>query len=231
MEDVDKAVVARITKEGQNFEILVDCEKALSLKSGKDIDMEDVLATTEIFSDIKKGKHAANLNKFFGTEDTFAVARKIIKEGDIQLTTEYKAKVREEKRKRIIDLIHKNAINPDTNLPHPPQRIMNALEEAKVRIDEYKSAEEQVKDIVTKIRPILPLKYELREISVRIPAAFAGKSLGIIKQYGKVLKDEWQNDGSLIVILDIPAGLQVELEDKINSITKGGVEITVLNRR
>lgn len=231
MEDVDKAVVARITKEGQNFEILVNCEKALSLKSGKDIDVEEVLATTDIFSDIKKGKHAANLDKFFGTEDTFAVARKIIKEGEIQLTTEYKAKIREEKRKRIIDLIHKNAINPDTNLPHPPQRIMNALEEAKVRIDEYKPAEEQVKDIVTKIRSILPLKYELREISIRIPAAFAGKSLGIIKQYGKVLKDEWQNDGSLIVILDIPAGLQVELEDKINSITKGGVEITVLNRR
>jgi len=231
MEDVDKAVVARIVKEGQNFEILVDCEKALSLKSGKDIDIEDVLATTGIFSDVKKGKHAANLEKFFGTEDTFAVARKIIKEGEIQLTTEYKAKIRDEKRRRIIDLIHRNAINPDTNLPHPPQRIMNALEEAKVRIDEYKPAEEQVKDIVTKIRPILPLKYELREISIRIPAAFAGKSLGIIKQYGKVLKDTWQNDGSLIVILDLPAGLQVELEDKINGITKGGVEVTVLNRR
>lgn len=231
MEDVDKAVVARITKEGQNFEILVDCEKALELKSGKDVDIEDVLATTEIFNDVKKGKHAANLKRFFGTEDAFAVARKIIKDGEIQLTTEYKAKIREEKRKRIVDLIHRNAINPDTNLPHPPQRIMNAIEEAKVKIDEYKSAEEQVKDIVTKLRPILPLKYELREISIRIPAAFAGKSLGMIKQYGKVLKDEWQNDGSLVVILDIPAGLQVELEDKINSITKGGIEITVLNRR
>ena len=192
MEDVDKAVVARITREGHNFEILVDCEKALILKSGKDVDIEDVLATTNIFSDVKKGKHAANLEKFFGTEDAFAIARKIIKDGEIQLTTEYKAKVREEKRRKIVDLIHRNAINPDTNLPHPPQRIMNALEEAKIRIDEYKSAEEQVKDIVTKIRPILPLKYELREIAIKIPAAFAGKTLGVIKQYGKVLKDEWQ---------------------------------------
>lgn len=231
MEDVDKAVVARITKEGHNFEILVDCEKALDLKNGKNVDIEDVLATTDIFSDVKKGEHAANLERFFGTEDAFAVAKKIVREGEIQLTTEYKAKIREEKRKRIVDLIHRNTINSDTNLPHPPQRIMNALEEAKVRIDEYKTAEEQVKDIVTKIRSILPLKYELREISIRIPAAFAGKSLGMIKQYGKVLKDEWQNDGSLVVILDIPAGLQVELEDKISSVTKGGAETTVLNRK
>ena len=137
----------------------------------------------------------------------------------------------QEKKKRLIYLIHRNAINPENNLPHPPQRIESALEEAKARIDEYKTAEEQVEGIVDKIRGILPLRYETREVSVKIPANFAGRSFGTIKQYGKVLKDEWQQDGSLVVNIEIPAGIQVELEDKMNEITKGGVEITIVKSK
>ncbi len=231
MGDVDKAVVAKLKIGENNFEILVDCEKALEFKEGKKVDMEDVLATNDIFSDVKKGKHAANLSSVFGTEDVYEISKKIIKNGEVQLTTEYKAKLMEEKKKKIVYLIHRNAINPDTNLPHPPQRIQSAIEEAKVRIDEYKTAEEQVKDVVTKIRGILPLRYEMREISIKIPAASAGRSFGIVKQYGKILKDEWQQDGSLVVNLEIPAGIQIELEDKMNDITKGGVEITVVNKK
>jgi len=75
------------------------------------------------------------------------------------------------------------------------------------------------------------LRYETREVSVKIPANFAGRSFGIIKQYGKVLKDEWQQDGSLVVNIEIPAGIQVELEDKMNEITKGGVEITIVKSK
>ena len=84
---------------------------------------------------------------------------------------------------------------------------------------------------MTKIRSLLPIRYELREVSVKIPASSAGRVFGIIKQYGKVLKDEWQHDGSLVVNLELPAGLQVELEDKLNNVTKGGVEITIVNRK
>ena len=231
MGDLDKAVIAKLKIRENNFEILVDCEKALELRSGKKVDIEDVLATRDIFSDVKKGQHAADLTKYFGTENVYEISRRIIKEGEVQLTAEYRAKLMQEKKKRLIYLIHRNAINPENNLPHPPQRIESALEEAKARIDEYKTAEEQVEGIVDKIRGILPLRYETREVSVKIPANFAGRSFGTIKQYGKVLKDEWQQDGSLVVNIEIPAGIQVELEDKMNEITKGGVEITIVKSK
>ena len=55
MGDLDKAVIAKLKIRENNFEILVDCEKALELRSGKKVDIEDVLATRDIFSDVKKG--------------------------------------------------------------------------------------------------------------------------------------------------------------------------------
>ena len=227
---VDKAVTAKYSKQGLNFEILVDCEKAIELKQGKDISLDEVVVTFDIFKDVKKGEHVAesDLKKIFNTENKQEIVKKIIKEGVIQLTKEYRDKLREEKKLKIINLIHRNSINPSNNLPHPVTRIQAAMEEAKVRIDEFKNAEDQVKEIVDKIRHVLPIKFEVREIELIIPAKYAGKSYSTLKQFGTVLKDEWQNDGSLLAILEIPAGLQTELFDKLNSLTHGDVQSKIV---
>ena len=160
MVNVDKAVIARLKKGENNFEILVDCENALDFRRGKEVSLDDVLATDDIFKDVKKGEKASDLEKSFGTEDVRKISEKIIKEGEVQLTAEYKSKIREEKKRRIVSLIARGCINPDTNTPHPPQRIENALEEAKVKIDEFKSAEEQVDVIIKQLRPIIPISVE-----------------------------------------------------------------------
>jgi ribosome maturation protein SDO1 len=231
MVNVDKAVIARLKKNGKNFEVLVDCDKALEFKSGKDVDLNDVLATKDIFDDVKKGTHASSLHDVFGTEDSVEIAGQIIKKGDVQLTAEHKNRMREELRKKIVNLIHRNAINPGTNSPHPPQRIEAAIEEAKIKIDEFRSAEEQVGEVVNKIRVILPLKYELHELSLKIPVSFSGQSFGIVKQFSKILNEEWLSDGSLQLLVEVPSGLQNELLDKLNNLTKGDIESSVVRTK
>ena len=54
MVTVDQAIIARLKTRGQEFEILVDCNNALALKEGKNIDMRDILAAMRIFSDAKR---------------------------------------------------------------------------------------------------------------------------------------------------------------------------------
>lgn len=230
MTNVEDAVTAKLSINGLNFEILVDCEKAMEFKQGKSIPLDYVAVTFDIFKDVKKGEHAneKDIKRLFGVSDKTEVIKRIIKEGEVQLSKEYREKIRGEKRKHIINLIHRYSINPTNNLPHPPNRIESALEEAKVKIDEFKGAEEQVKDIVNKIKPILPIRYEIREIEVIIPAKFAGKSYPILKQFGTLIKDEWKNDGSLSAKLEIPAGLVIELFDKLNSLTHGEVESKII---
>jgi len=133
MVDVNKAVVAKYKKEGLDFEILVDCDKALEFREGK-AQLDDVIATNKIFKDVRKGLHASehDLKRIFKTEDNRKIIEEIIRHGEIQLTAEYRNKLREEKRKAIINIIHRNSINPQNNLPHPPDRIERALEEAKI---------------------------------------------------------------------------------------------------
>jgi len=232
MNDIEKAVKAKLKTSGENFEILIDSNKIQDYKEGK-VPLDDVLITKEIFKDTNKGEHASEheMKKIFHTKDPEEVAKIILQKGEIQMTTEQKAKLREERRKRIINIIHTNAVDPKTNLPHPPQRIESAMEEAKVKIDEFKKPEDQVEDIVDKIRPIIPLSFEIRELEVKIPAQYASQSYSILKSKGKLKKDEWLNDGSLKALIEIPAGLQEEFESEINKITHGDCEINIIKNK
>jgi len=230
MNSLEKSVRARLKSGGENFEILVDSDKIFDYKEGK-LPLEEVLVTKEVFKDVGKGEHASEneMEKTFNTKDVGEVAKIILEKGEIQITAEHKNKIREEKKKRIINIIHRNAIDSKTGLPHPSQRIEDAMDEAKVKIDEFKKAEDQVKDVLERIRPILPISFETRQIEVKIPAQYASQSYSILKK-NKLKKDEWLNDGSLKALVEVPAGLQEEFENEINKITHGDCEINIINK-
>jgi ribosome maturation protein SDO1 len=233
MISVDKAVIARLKKDGETFEIFVDCDKALNYRAGKIKDLNEVLAAKEIFRDASRVDRVSNvaLKKAFKTEDVNAVADAIIKKGEIQLTTEHKARLREEKRKQIIDFIHRNAVDPVNGVPHPSQRIEMAMNEVKIRIDEFESFEKQVHDIIQKLQPKLRIKLEIRELEIFVPVHYTNAVLNVLKRKTKVLKDQWQGDGSLKATVEIPAGIQEEIENELNKITKGEVDLKIINKR
>lgn len=228
MVDVNKAVIAKLKREGKEFEILVDCDKALELREGKPIGIDDILAVDDIFKDVKKGEKASehDLEKTFKTKDAREISKIIIKEGIVQLTKAHLAKQREEKKKQIINLIHMNAVDPKTGIPHPPQRIESALEEAKVHIDENKKAEDQISDIIKKLQTILPIKFEKRKIKIVIPAKYAGQCYNVLKRYNAI--EEWMNNGNLKGIVELPAGIVDEFFGRLNSICHGEVESSII---
>ena len=233
MVNVDESKIAKLRTHGQKFEILIDPNKALAFKQGVQIDMGDILAVPTVFSDAKKGEEAsANaMRSIFKTDDPIEVAKEIIQKGEIPITTEYKNKLRETKKKQVINLIHRNAVDPKTHLPHPPARIEAAMEEAKVHIDEFTDVNKQMQEALKKIRPIIPIKFEVKEIVVKIPALYASKSYPIVKSFGKLLKDEWQRDGSWIAVVELPGGLEEDFYGKLNALCHGEVETKVLKTR
>ncbi len=233
MVNINDAVIAKIKKNGKTFEILVDCEKALAFRSGKNVLINDILVTEEIFYDAKKGTKASEheLKKLFGIDDKLEIAKIIIKEGHVPITAELLRKELEQKRKFIVTLIQRAVIDPKTGKPHPPNRIDSAITEAKVRIDENKTAEQQLSDIINKIKSIIPIKYEIRELSVKIQVQYAPKCYGTLKQLSKILNEKWENDGSLSATVEIPASMQEDFEIALNNATKGNVDIKILRSR
>jgi ribosome maturation protein SDO1 len=222
--------LARLKKGGQRFEVVIDPDNAIAYRKGLDIDIKDVLKGEKIFTDAKKGVFApeTEMKSLFNSSEPLKVADIILKHGEIQLTTEYRDKLREEKKKRIINLIHRNAMDPKTRLPHPVARIENAFAQVNCKVDEFKSAEEQVADVVQKLRTVLPIKTELVKLQIDIPPQNAHQAYGVLKRMGDIKQETWGNDGGLTIKLELPAGMQEEVMNKMNSMTHGGVDIRIL---
>jgi len=229
MVSVEDAVIARITKAGMTFEILVDPDKALEFRRGKEMDIDAILAISEIFKDSRKGdRHSSEeLYKAFGTTNIWEVARKILKEGDVQLTTEQRHRMTEEKKKEIAATIARQGMDPRTKMPHPVSRILNAMAEAKVHIDPFKPAKEQLKLVLDKIQEVLPISLERIEVAIRVPIEFAGKANAIVREITDVKKEEWTST-AWIAIIEIPAGIQADIYDKLNKLTAGKVDVKIV---
>ncbi|NIA10230.1 MAG: ribosome assembly factor SBDS [Nitrospiraceae bacterium] len=230
MVSLEDAVIARYEKKGMHFEILVDPKAAEDFLDGKDVNLTESLATDMVFKDSGKGTKASeeSIKEVFGTTDIGEIAKIIVRDGEIQLTTKQRREMQERKKKKIVDTIARNSMNPQTKLPHPKDRIELAIEEAGVHIDPFKSVDAQIKDVVAAIRRILPISIENVEVEVKIPSKYAGKAYGEVKSFGTILKEEWLSDGSWKCRIEIPAGMQTEFYDRLNDMTKGDVETRIV---
>ena len=225
----DKFTIIRFSVEGEKFELLVKPDPALEYKLGKRKDISTILVSDEIYSDSNKGTRASTekLMKAFKTTDQTAIATIILQKGDLNLTTDQRRKMVSEKRKQIVEFIAKTYVDPRSHLPHPPLRIEQAMDDARVSVDPFKNTDEQTKEIVEQLRSIIPLKSENMLLEILVPAQFAAQSYSVLKSAGTLKKEEWQSNGSLKVILDIPAAARANVIERLGSVTKGSASVEV----
>ena len=230
MLDMVDVTVAKFSFEGEKFEILVKPDPALEYKMGKRKDISAILISDEIYTDSGKGTKpsAEKLLKAFKTEDLTEIAKIIMQKGDLNLTTDQRRKMIDDKKKQIVEFIVKTYVDPRTHLPHPPLRVELAMKDGRVSVDPQKSVDEQVKEIVEKLRSIIALKSENMELEIIIPAQYASQSYAVLKSVGTLKKEEWQNNGSLKAILEIPAAARPNVIDRLGSITKGSASVEVM---
>jgi ribosome maturation protein SDO1 len=225
-----KFTTVKLTIAGEHYEILVNPDSALSYKQGRKVEPSAVIVADEVYSDARKGLRASSdkLKLHFGTDDHAKAALEVLNRGELNLTQEQRKKLTDEKRKAIIAAISKNFVDPRTLLPHPPLRIDQAMQEARVNVDPFQDANEQMKTVVESLRTILPLKSEKIKLQVKVAAQYSGQAIGVLKTFGDIMKEDWLADGTLSAIVEIPAGGQPGLLDRLGSTTKGAAQVTVV---
>ena len=230
MVKVEDAVIARWETQGSRFEVLVDPQAVQDLKDGKDVDLTDKLALEQVFKDAKKGDKISeeHLERTFHTRALAEIARQIVLKGEVQVTTEQRHKLQEAKLRQIVQVIARNAMNPQTGAPHPPARIEAAMKEAKVHVDPFRPVDAQVQEVLAKLRPLIPIRLDVVKVKIKIPAQHYPRVIGEVKGLGRLLEENWLGDGSWSGTVEIPAGLQTELYEKLSARTKGAVETALV---
>jgi len=223
----DKFTVARLVLDGDKFELLVKPDPALEYKMGKRSDISGALVSDEIYSDANKGSRASSekMMKHFKTTDSTDVAKQILARGELNLTTDQRRKMVEEKKRQIVQFINRSFVDPKTHLPHPVVRIEAAMEEVRVPIDPFKKVEDQAKTLIDALRKILPLRSETAKLTVTVPPQFAAQSYSVLKSTGDLRSEEWLADGSLKAVLDMNASIRGQFLDRLGAVTKGSAQV------
>lgn len=225
---LDKSTIVRLSAGNEKFEILVKPDPALEYKLGKKMDVSNIMISDEIYSDASKGTKSSTekLMKAFKTTDQFEIAKQIMAKGDLNLNTDQRRKMIEEKKRQIVEYINKNFVDPKTHMPHPISRISTVLDDARVAIDPFKRLDDQIKNIIEPLRKLLPLKSEILELTVTVPAQFSGQSFSVFKSIGDIKSEQWLSDGSLQVVLNLNAGMKSSFLDRIGTATKGSAQVS-----
>lgn len=232
MISLDEAVTARLESHGARFEVLVDPDAALAIKRGEfDGELEDVIAAEEVFENASRGDRPAenDLEDVFETTDPLEIIPEVIRRGEIQITAEQRREMAEQKHRQLINRIARNAINPQMDdAPHPPDRIESALEQAGFTVDPMEPVETQVDDALDALRPVIPIRFDEVIVAVQLPAEYAGSAQAHVRQFGDLQREEWQNDGSWVGVIEFPAGMQNDFYDLVNEHTSGTAETRII---
>ena len=212
MVSLDNAVLARLEKGGKRYEALVNPDLVEQWKEdASTVELDDFMAMDEIFHDARAGERPTEeaLMNTFQTLDVEAILNIILEKGSIQLTTaQRKARV-ENMRQQIIHHIHSQAIDPKSKSPHPRTRIELALDDSKYSVDPFKRLEDQVKDAIAKLKPLIPLSFEAVRLAFRIPGSAYGSVSQLLRLYQK--KEQWLENGDWACIVELPAGMKGDI--------------------
>lgn len=214
-------------KDGKQFQILVDPDLAKEVKmEGKDHDIQRLLFVQEVFEDAGEGERASadELEEEFGTRQLMEAAEKIFEKGKMQLTTDQKAEIREEKWKQLVNMIARRAQDPKTGNPHPPQRVENALDEAGFHVNWDSNVEDEFDEAIDLLRPIIPISLDEKTVALRIPVDNAGQAYDRIQQVADIEEEEWGNE-YFSARLTLPAGVLSELMEELQDMTSGQTEM------
>ena len=222
MVSLDDAVLARYEHGGKRYEILIDPQLVDSYRNDPEsVELDAFLATDEVWLDARGGERPTSdqLLSAFGSENIEECVTKIMEKGTIQLTTAQRKQRVVAMKAAIIHKIASTAIDPRSQMRHPPSRIETALDESRYSVDPFLSIDRQVTDAIKVMRPLIPLKFATARLAFRIPGVEYGSVQGLLREL--VIKEEWLQNGDWACVVEVPAGSKIDLMGDVAKRSKG----------
>ncbi len=224
--------VARLKTHGYTFEVAIDPDNAIKYRHGE-ADIREALKAEHIYKDVAKGELAAeeHIQEVFKTSKPLEAAEKIIREGGIQISDDYRDRLKSENREKIMHILLRDAADASTGKALSKEELEQLFQKANVNIDLFQKPEDQISIVVDKLKPVLALTFEKQVLDIRIPAEHAAKLYGLVSNKSKMLDEAWLSDGSWTCKVEMRPGDASELIDELKSRTHGAAEIEQEKRK
>ncbi|RCN31695.1 rRNA metabolism protein, SBDS family [Ancylostoma caninum] len=223
--------VVRMKKMGKRFEIACYKNKVVNWRNKSEKDIDEVLQTHTIFSNVSKGQLAKKdeLVAAFGTEDPLEICKIILEKGDLQVSDKERQAASDQSLKEVSQLIASMVVNPETKRPIPPSIIDKALHEMHFSLKPNRSAKQQALEVIPKLRETIRIERAKMRIRVSMPSHEAKLTHNRLKAlFAEVEMEDWAEGGLEMVGLIEPGQFRAT-DELVRNESKGHGRLEILS--
>ncbi|KAJ8762928.1 hypothetical protein K2173_023057 [Erythroxylum novogranatense] len=198
--------VVRLKKHGIRFEIACYKNKVLSWRSGVEKDLDEVLQSQTVYSNVSKGVLAKSkdLMLAFGTDDQSKICLEILEKGELQVAGKERESQLSSQFRDIATIVMQKTINPETQRPYTISMIERLMHEIHFAVDPHSSSKKQALELIRELQKQFPIKRSPMKLRITVPEANCGSFLEKMNAWNakNVSKDESGNQISVICEMD-----------------------------
>lgn len=197
--------VVRLRKRGARFEIACYKNKVLSWRSGVEKDLDEVLQSQTVYSNVSKGilAKSKDLIEAFGTDDQATICLEILEKGELQVAGKERESQLSSQFRDIATIVVQKTINPETQRPYTISMIERLMHEIHFAVDPHSSSKKQALEVIRELQKHFPIKRS--PMRLRLLVAEKGISLLMdqLSSWNAVTVSKDQSGNQFFVICEL----------------------------
>ncbi|VVB08428.1 unnamed protein product [Arabis nemorensis] len=218
--------VVRLKKQGNRFEIACYKNKVLSWRSGVEKDIDEVLQSHTVYSNVSKGVLAKSkdLMKAFGSEDHTEICMQILDKGELQVAGKERESQFSSQFRDIATIVMQKTINPETQRPYTISMVERLMHEIHFAVDPHSNSKKQALDIIRELQKHFPIKRSPMRLRLTVPVQNFPSLLEKLKEWDACVVSKDESGTQMSTVCEIEPGLYRECDSLVRKM-QGRLEI------
>ncbi|KAL8171941.1 hypothetical protein V2J09_023745 [Rumex salicifolius] len=222
--------VVRLKKHGNRFEIACYKNKVLSWRSGVEKDIDEVLQSHTVYSNVSKGVLAKSkdLTKSFGTDDQTKICLEILEKGELQIAGKERESQLSSQFRDIATIVMQKTINPETQRPYTISMIERLMHEIHFAVDPHNSSKKQALEVIRELQKLYPIKRCPMRVRLTVPQQNYSTLSEKLSSWNANLVSKDESGNQLSLICEIEPGVFRECDGLLRNL-QGRIEILAVS--
>lgn len=223
--------VVRLKRKGKRFELACYKNKVLSWREGNEKDLDEVLQTENVFTNVSKGILAKkkDLEAAFKTTNHMDIITEMLTKGELQVSEKERQYASDNLFNEIASIVAEKCVDPDTKKPYSLGIIERAMKETiHYAVVPSKNAKTQAQTVIKLLSEHMSIRRARMRVQFEVPAS-KGKSIkaSLGDHVQSWESEEWGDEFEAIILID-PGSFRF-VDDTLRSETKGQATLDVLS--
>ncbi|GMH00882.1 hypothetical protein Nepgr_002721 [Nepenthes gracilis] len=222
--------VVRLKKHGIRFEIACYKNKVLSWRSGVEKDLDEVLQSHIVYSNVSKGilSKSKDLVAAFGTDNQTTICLEILDKGELQVAGKERESQLSSQFRDIATIVMQKTINVETQRPYTISMIERLMREIHFAVDPNSSSKKQALDVIHELQKHFPIKRSPMRLRLTLPGQNLSPLLEKLNIWNANIMSKDESPSQLSVICEMEPGFFRECDALVRNL-QGRLEILAVS--